>query len=103
MKRIREIVRDDPIWIDGDFYLHVYSSPIIIEAGSWQRAVPCVICNVPAGKRECFLLCLVAGLVCPADGSHLGGLGTFCHVPCLPRSDAVLIAAVRRLLQHKHE
>lgn len=94
MKRTTRRVTSNPPWIDGDFYLHVGSKPIRIEAGSRQRAMPCVICQTPAGGQECFLLALVAGLICPSDGSHLGALGAFCHVRCLPLRQQTLIEAV---------
>lgn len=89
---------DEAVWVDGDFYLHISSTPVRIEAGSRQCVIPCVVCDTPAGGQECFLLCLVAGLPCPKDNSHLGGLGCFCHVRCLPRSEKVLINAVAAVL-----
>lgn len=99
MRRDTRRVADDDKWVDGDFYLHVNSKPVRIEAGSRQRAIPCVICGVPAGGAECFLLAIIAGLVCPVDNSHLGGLGAFCHVRCLPLSDKALIDAVALMLK----
>ena len=102
MRGAYAIKRNSPEWIDGDFYLHVGSAPVTIEAGSRQRAMACVMCHAPAGGEWCYLLCLIAGEVCPKDGSHLGGLGFFCHVPCLPRRQKVLIRAVSSLLEAAH-
>lgn len=99
MKHGYAMVRPDSPWVDGDFYLHINSEPVIIEAGSRQRALPCIICATPIGGARCYLVCLVAGLLCPTDNSHLGGLGTFCHIRCLPQSQKVLIKAVSRMLQ----
>lgn len=97
---MRDYVRppDSAPWVDGDYYLHVNSVPLRIAAGSHQRALPCVVCYTPAGSQECFLLCLIAGILCPTDNSHLNGVGLFCHVRCLPESERQLAQAVTRLL-----
>lgn len=94
MKRRRQLAIDHPDWIDGDLYLHVNTRPVVIRQGSRQRGLPCIACNTPAGGQKCYLLCLVAGVLCPADNSHLNGIGLFCHVRCLPPDDRRLYEVV---------
>ena len=85
-------------WIDGDFCLYVNRNPVTIVTGSRQRALPCVVCESPAGGQECYLLCVVAGILCPNDNAHLNGAGMFCHVTCLPGKDEAIVGAVVRAL-----
>lgn len=86
-------------WIDYDYYLFVKPDPVVIEAGSRQRGLPCIACTTPIGSQRCYLLCLVAGILCPNDESHLNAAGLFCHVRCFPHQREALIRAIVRALK----
>jgi hypothetical protein len=98
MRRQRARQQQAAPWTDEDFMIRAISSGLIVESGSEQRALPCVLCKEAIGGERAVMIALVSPFVCQAGGKHLNGAGFLRHETCQPLNRMELVSACIKAL-----
>jgi hypothetical protein len=85
-------------WTDEDFMIRAISSGLVIESGSEQRGLPCVLCKEAIGGERAIMVALISPIICQSGGEHLNGAGFLRHETCVPASGRELASACIRTL-----